>query len=80
MYNNLHAKIDQGLGELKTAQGNGGMPAAPTVATTPGPGAAVPSSQDDAAAQLAQTQRDADAAEAELDQEMRNSNAAPRSY
>jgi hypothetical protein len=77
MYNNLHAKIDQGLGELKTAQGNGGMPAAPTIATTPGPGAAVPPPQDDAAAQLAQTQRDADAAEAELDQEMRNNNAAP---
>ena len=72
MYNNLHEKLDDGLAELKKVQGTGEVPPAPETGTVSGPGAAAPPPQDDAAAALAQTQQDADAAERELDQEMKN--------
>ncbi len=68
MQNSMREKLDSGLNQMRTNQSAGALPPAPEDAwsTYPGPGSAIPASNDDAAALIAQAQQNADQAEAEL--------------
>lgn len=70
MQNHMRESIDQGLGDLQTNAGKGGLPAMPTSAKampTPAPFAAIaPPPDPSAATEIAQQTRDADQAEKEV--------------
>jgi len=70
MQNHLRETIDQGLGELQTKQGKGGLPALPPSATAPGAkalfAAAAPPPDPTAATQINEQLNEADRAEKEV--------------
>jgi hypothetical protein len=69
MGNSFHQQLDSGLKELATKSGTGGLPKAPDTGTSPGV-APQPSPDSGVGAQLADQQKQADQAEAEVRQEV----------
>jgi len=81
MYNYMRETLDQGLQELQTNQGQGGLPAAPPSATVPPATAAIaenaPPPDPAGAQELAQQAKEADSAEQEVMSQASAGAAAP---